>query len=1368
MNAKLSRSQLLFEFDKLGETLQQVLILIATITKPLKLTEISNLVRGAEWKNESNKLLSEQINNDWLTNMEHLGLLVIAEESYSYLCNGLIAEHLARKAINNALGSKIRRVLISKLMPYHLINTCSDTLPHWQIRPLIFVQQPEALFNKLGVTPFTELECKEWLFLVRCCDFSDDSESNRAWFLNTSLAFQFQVLAPILYTKSFALEDTDFYFSLAEKCYQQHLQKTGKHQAMFAALLAQQYLMRGQYDLVPKLLSKKASWPIAINACLTLLKGETTNALKIFESALTAKRQETKQRHVQLFDFENLFYLLANLVAGNIQLVKQITTTAMHKNPANQWVQLYSVFLQAVELSENSLINTVNYAAQPQPVALSGLVDLITRYWFDNLTTLRGTITLEQSLAVAKQHNYHFFAQQAESMLSKLSSNYSFVEKMPMPALYKLISPVDRDHPTFEHENVNNGASDESKQNETTDTRLIWWLDPKTLALSPREQKLKKDGSWTKGNAVSLENQRDLTNYDYLTNADLKICNIIINSNKPSQSKLNAQTLLAAVNHPALYWPNDTQQNISVTSSAPTLFITEHGKHLKLTLQPFPDSNTSVIKESAYKINVVIFTRQHKKIANILSNKGLTVPAEAKQKVLESISSIAPSLAIHTDISGDHQHGEIIDSDTRLYLQINKLDQGRLKIVASVCPLGQFGPICKPGLGSKVIISEIQGKRLQTKRDLQKELQQVSSLLEIAPVLSFDPEDTNLDPQWLIDDTQIALTTLKALQSEPQVVLLWPQGQAIKLNKTVDLSNMQINIGEKTDWFELSGQLQIDENKVLPLAQLLPLVSASSGRFISLAEGQYLALTEQLYQRLQGLSGITQTHNDELLFTPLVSQTISQLSEGMLVESGRNWDKQLNKLNQAYQLQPNVPAGLKATLRDYQQQGFVWLSRLAHWQAGACLADDMGLGKTLQSLAVILNRAAQGPTLILAPTSVCLNWQSETAKFAPSLRVINLAGKNRKQKIQEAGGFDLLICSYGLLQMEIDNLKEVQFSTIVADEAQALKNPQAKRSQAAMLLNGDFKIITTGTPIENHLGELWSLFNFINPGLLGSLESFNSQFATAIEQGDEIATEQLRTLIKPFILRRLKSQVLTELPARTDINFSIKADHEELAFYESCRQQAVASITANKSQNTGGQKLQILAEITRLRQACCHPKLINTELTISSAKQKAFIELVEELVENKHKALVFSQFVGHLSLLKEVLIKRNISFQYLDGATPPKKRQQAVNEFQSGQGDLFLISLKAGGSGLNLTEADYVIHMDPWWNPAVEDQASDRAHRMGQQRPVTVYRMIMENSIEQKIMALHEQKRDLANNLLSGNEKVSGKLDVDQMLALLD
>jgi SNF2 family DNA or RNA helicase len=397
-----------------------------------------------------------------------------------------------------------------------------------------------------------------------------------------------------------------------------------------------------------------------------------------------------------------------------------------------------------------------------------------------------------------------------------------------------------------------------------------------------------------------------------------------------------------------------------------------------------------------------------------------------------------------------------------------------------------------------------------------------------------------------------------------------------------------------------------------------------------------------------------------------------------------------------------------------------------------------------------------------------MNWQDEAARFTPTLNVKYFGNGNRQETLDELAEFDLIICSYGLLQSEAEMLAGVKWQTVVLDEAQAIKNMQTKRSQSAMKLQASFKLITTGTPIENHLGELWNLFRFINPGLLGSFKSFKSKFASPIEKlHDRTAANHLRKLIQPFILRRLKHSVLQELPSRTEVTMHVEMSTEEAAMYEAQRQQALDVLSAEQEgAGAGQQHLQVLAEITRLRRFCCNPELVVPGMGIASSKLKVFSTIVQELLENNHKALVFSQFVGHLTLIRERLDSLEISYQYLDGSTTQKQRKIRVNDFQAGKGDLFLISLKAGGSGFNLTAADYVIHMDPWWNPAVEDQASDRAHRIGQQRPVTIYRLVVKDSIEEKIVALHKDKRDLADGLLTGSD-MSGKITTSELLKLL-
>jgi SNF2 family DNA or RNA helicase len=319
--------------------------------------------------------------------------------------------------------------------------------------------------------------------------------------------------------------------------------------------------------------------------------------------------------------------------------------------------------------------------------------------------------------------------------------------------------------------------------------------------------------------------------------------------------------------------------------------------------------------------------------------------------------------------------------------------------------------------------------------------------------------------------------------------------------------------------------------------------------------------------------------------------------------------------------------------------------------------------------------------------------------------------------------------------------------------------------QASQKLDARVRLALSGTPIENYLEELWSLFNTVNPGLLGSRERFVRRFAAPIERGDATARNALRALIRPFILRRTKSAVLSELPPRTEMTIEVTQCEEERAFYEALRRQALAALAALDGPS-GQRKIHILAEITRLRRACCHPGLIDPRSTLESAKLHSFLELIDELLRNRHKALVFSQFIGHLDKVRKALDRRGVRYQYIDGAVSAQQRAVRVAAFQAGDGDLFLISLKAGGTGLNLTAADYVIHLDPWWNPAVEDQASDRAHRIGQSRPVTVYRLVVADTIEERILDLHRHKRDLAADLLEGAES-SARLSEEELIALI-
>ncbi|MDQ3263945.1 MAG: DEAD/DEAH box helicase, partial [Myxococcota bacterium] len=621
---------------------------------------------------------------------------------------------------------------------------------------------------------------------------------------------------------------------------------------------------------------------------------------------------------------------------------------------------------------------------------------------------------------------------------------------------------------------------------------------------------------------------------------------------------------------------------------------------------------------------------------------------------------------------------------------------------------------------------------------------------------------------WLFSSAQAPLALLSAAAAlEPRPEVEWV-GTQLRLVPARGASALRLTLERRRDWFGVLGGLAVEGERVA-LAQLLD-AARRKERFIQVGAHSYLEIEDALRRHLEQLADHTYSSRHGLEIGPSAAEALAGLEEaGAKVESDAAWQSLVERIFAARELEPKIPKTLKARLRDYQTEGFRWLTRLASWGAGGVLADDMGLGKTVQALAVLLDRAKLGPALVLAPTSVAFNWMEEAQRFAPSLKLkLYSDAPDRGGLLEKLGRGDVLVLSYGLLTRDVERLSKVRFSTLIFDEAQTLKNAATHRFRAARALQGDFKFALSGTPLENHLGELWSLFAVVFPGLLGSWDAFRTRFAAPIErQVDPTAAPALARVLQPFMLRRTKAQVETQLPPRTEVRVPVVLSLEEWTLYEDARLAALSDLETPKAQLREEQRrIEVLAALTRLRLLASHPRLYDPASPLQSAKLERFLELVQELGAEGHRALVFSQFTSHLALVREVLDAQGITYEYLDGQTPRGARAERVRAFQEGDATLFLISLKAGGFGLNLTAANNVIHLDPWWNPAVEDQASDRAHRIGQQRPVTVYRLVTRGTIEEQMLSLHEHKRALVAGVLEGKEQ-AGKLSTRDLLALL-
>ena len=768
-----------------------------------------------------------------------------------------------------------------------------------------------------------------------------------------------------------------------------------------------------------------------------------------------------------------------------------------------------------------------------------------------------------------------------------------------------------------------------------------------------------------------------------------------------------------------------------------------------------------ILRDSPQRARLIRISSAQRRVAELVA-QGWSVPASASAELGAALQVLSGLFQLHSDAEA----GQEVPGDSRLRARLLPLGEGlQLQLVAQ--PFGSFGPAVTPGRGRERLMCMHEGLSLATQRDLAAETAARHAVLEALPFL--DPE---LGPEspWQLADAEEALRVVELLPGLPGIAALdWPKGKPLRV-KPLDSPQMRVQVSSGRDWLALEGQAQTDEGRVIGLQELLTLARASRSRFVRLGEGEYLALSEQLRQQLRDLDALGQAKKEQLQLPQAVASWLDDTLSDMAVQGDKPWQARIDALAQASALQPKLPAGLRAELRSYQFDGFVWMSRLAQAGLGACLADDMGLGKTVQTLALLVERAALGPALVLAPTSVCGNWLNETQQFAPGLRC-NVYGEAmdaeaRAALVRAAGPGDVLVLSYALAQIDAEVFAAKDWATLVMDEAQALKNAATKRAKSVAEFKAGFRLALSGTPVENRLADLWSIMNLINPGLLGSSTQFSERFATPIEKHqDPVVRQRLRRLVSPFLLRRTKTQVLQDLPPRTEIVHLVQPSSEERNFLEALRRSAQEAVSAAASSGQPAPML-VLAELMRLRRAACDPRLVAPELGLVGSKLAEFESIVRELVEGSHKALVFSQFTDYLKLLAERLDSMGLAYQYLDGSTPAAERSKRVAAFQRGEGEVFLISLKAGGFGLNLTMADYVLIVDPWWNPAAEDQATGRAHRMGQKRPVTVYRLVTAGSVEERIIDLHREKRGLADGILEGQEEAT-VLDAQALAALL-
>ena len=956
------------------------------------------------------------------------------------------------------------------------------------------------------------------------------------------------------------------------------------------------------------------------------------------------------------------------------------------------------------------------------------------------------------------------------------------------------------------------GGFELPKPTKTAEKALLYFLKPNSfdandfLKVEIKSSRKKKNGGWSK--SLSAEYlSTNLMSVSFGSKQDSAIIGEMLSGNNYKEEIKTQAILEQLVNTGRCYWLANYDLDHPITLGDPIeaswqwVKIENDLQTLRLVLTN-PSKDISIIKSQP----ISYFNSKNNSFGKINSDinsnfevnlLGSPILEEAQipwvmSKLQCSLGDIAEKIPEPTL----KQPIKLSKPIPQIYLRtpfVTRLERGELKLT-----FNYQGNLINPSNTDAMITTDMQQRSIQIYRDLAFEEKCINSLKSMnftqfsqyTPY--YDQQETDYtmmmegDPNW----HRFLHFTLPELKQQGWQVTIDEDFyyQQLNTNNIFDAEIIEEE-GSEHDFFSIGLTLDINGQKMpaFPILasaiEQLPkklLLNEQGGNdtdpnatiFIDLDKGEFIALSyksiKPLLKQFIELFMPNALQKDGTLKLSRFQghQTLGLLDEQGVITKGADRLRKLSeKLKNFEQVEHvSVPKQLNAELREYQHQGLNWLQFLREYQLNGILADDMGLGKTIQTLAHLLVEKQQGrlvkPCLIIAPTSVVFNWESELTKFTPTLTVMVLNGSKRQQYFDKINDYDVVVTSYALIVKDSDIYQKLAFYYLILDEAQYIKNPKTKLYQAVLAVKAEHKLCVTGTPMENNLGEFWAQFNFLLPGFLGGLKQFNKLFRNPIEKhSDHERKILLNQRIKPFILRRTKDHIATELPQKTEIIQTLRIEGKQAQLYESVRlamDERLKDIIAKKGLQRS--QIEILDALLKLRQVCNHPQLLpfdSAKKIKQSAKLEFLMDSLPELISEGRKILIFSQFTSMLALIENELTKQNIDYVKLTGAS--KNRQKLVEQFQTTAVPIFLISLRAGGVGLNLTAADTVIHFDPWWNPAVENQATDRAHRIGQTKPVFVYKLIIENSIEEKIQQIQQTKAELAKSLLS--EEVSeGKL----------
>ncbi len=910
-----------------------------------------------------------------------------------------------------------------------------------------------------------------------------------------------------------------------------------------------------------------------------------------------------------------------------------------------------------------------------------------------------------------------------------------------------------------------------SKENKDTEKRLVYYMKGKSLHAIV-EQTRKEGGEWCNGRLLS-RSQMIEGGYDNMDSADVAIATQLA---KPSEENASDADIIVPIlgGTDRLLCGNYYEGKsvpMEVSKESPYLEFKGEGAHIKISSNVTLDASGRVrhhivrMDSPTHFTMITINALQRDILKRFIQMRFL--PSSALISLTKAIDSLKgiidvrallPEPSVNTAVPGKGILGVRITPEKQSYL---------VKVSATGMEDGLSRFV--PAEGESVVYDEVDGLTHCVHRDLTKEYENFCMLNTVlSDVAQADVLKSNEYRIWSLEGLLHVLSFV--FDNKDRFFMEWPEGIAIKLKGNVKDADIDIAVQSDMDWFKVEGEARI-AGTIYSLEELINMCSTSTIEgFIRLNDEEYVRISEKLKRHIAMIESLTRKDGKKRHVSKYSIGALANTIDELRLKTDGNYTKFMEKTKAAYAINPEIPSSINATLRDYQKEGFRWMCRLDAWGAGACLADDMGLGKTIQALTFLTYKGKNGASLVVAPKSVVMNWGAEASRFAPQLNVIILNNvTERESVIEKAGVNDLIICTYGLLVTESVVITRKEWNVVCLDESHQIKNRNTIASQTAMDIKSASRLILTGTPLQNNLSELWNQFQFINPGLLGPWPRFRDCFMIpALDNEHKLL---LKEITQPFILRRTKQDVLNELPEKLVHTHYVEMTDKEAETYEEMRRLLEIKFKQNKNraERAEAKKLDLnfFSELMKLRQSACSMRLIYNRWAEQSSKIDTLTQILENITQvHENNILIFSQFTSFLELIKPELKKRNMDYLYLDGQTPLEKRKEIVTKFQTGHCKLFLSSLKAGGLGLNLTAANYVILLDPWWNPAIENQAMDRAHRLGQKRVVSVIRLITSNTIEEKILRLHETKQNLSDDILEGTGE-SYKLTYEDVMDMV-